>query len=150
MHNAPIRLVHACKHARSHARSGANLRWSDILLHQQVGRRVGSTTFLQQRSAYAALTILHVADPQSFDEPAAARPPRLLSPSAAAARIARFREGGGGCARSVWLLLDSPRPQSVTLTRVLRGPSSWCCTRPKRQGWTRTCQRHLHSCHPSH
>lgn len=61
-----------------------------------VGGWVGFTTFLQQRSAYAALTTLPVADPQSLDEPSRGEAPRLLSPSAAAARIARFRGGGGG------------------------------------------------------
>lgn len=148
MHNAPIRLVHACKHARSHTRRGANLRWSDILLHQQVGRWVGG--FYHVPPAAQRVRSLDHPPCRRSAIPRRATPRRgpLVCCHLQQPELHAFGEVGG--ARSAWLLLDSPRRQSVTLARVLHGPSSWCCTRPKRQGWTRTCQRHLHSCHPLH
>lgn len=52
-------------------------------------------------------------DPQSLNEPAAVSSRRQNCKLA------------GPCSAS--LLLDSPQPQSVALTRELHGPSSWCC-----------------------
>lgn len=109
--------------------------------------RVIFTTYFQLCSTYAALTILPVTDPQSLNEPAAVRP--LLAVT--------FSSPCQNCMlpgpRSASLLLDSPQPQSVTRSLecyTARAAGAVCCMRPKRQGWTPTCQRHLHSCHPSH
>lgn len=83
--------------------------------------RVIFTTFFQHCSVYAALTILPVRDPQSLNEPAVERP--LLAVTFSSRR--QNCTLPGPCSAS--LLLDPPQPQSVTLTRVLHGPSSWCC-----------------------
>lgn len=112
MHNAPIRLLHA---SGTRTPSCVNLRSSDILLHQQVGQWVGFATFFQHCSAHAAW-------PSSLSH-------RSTIPQRASCGEQLNCKLAGP--RSTPLLLDSPQPQSVTLTRVLHGPSSWCCMLPE-------------------
>lgn len=103
--------------ACSHTRSCVNLRWSDTLLYQQVGQsHFHHILWAPQR--------VH-----SDEHPPCRRSTIPNQPAAVRAPACCHLRQPPPALHTSWASVDSPQPQSVTLTRVLHGPSSWCCMR---------------------